>query len=446
MFKNSYINTRGYVIYKKYLTEEQLDKLKKVLTIKPFISNDFTKKDFKIKNYLENKFKIYIPKHFGISKFGLPEINKLNEGEDINVEFEGNLRQDQLIYVNKILFLCNDPKERGGILCLKTGQGKTVIGIYLLCKLAKKALIVVHKSFLIEQWKERISQFAPTARIGLIKAQTIDIENKDFVIASLQSLALKEYDPEIFKDFSSVIFDESHHLSAEKFKQALHKTTFKYMIGLSATPNRKDGLTKVFTQHIGTIIKQQESQIIKNNVIRPIFKTDNKLYNREFYLYNGSLNLSKMINNVCENEERTKFVVEKMLDLLNKESKRKVLLLSDRKEHLKKIKELLDDNNIENGFYHGGLKQDILDESIKKQVILGTYSFCSEGFDVKDLDTLVLASPKSDIVQICGRITRKLEYDFTPTIIDIIDDFSLFSKLADKRLIFYNKNKFNLIV
>ena len=97
------------------------------------------------------------------------------------------------------------------------GYGKTVIGLYLASKLGVKTLVVVHKEFLVNQWKERIKQFLPYARIGKIQGSKIFVEGYDIVIGMLQSISMKEYPESTFKDFGFVIYDECHHLGAETF-------------------------------------------------------------------------------------------------------------------------------------------------------------------------------------------------------------------------------------
>jgi hypothetical protein len=146
----------------------------------------------------------------------------------------------------------------------------TVMGLNIICQIKKKTIIVCHKGFLINQWKERIEQFIPTARIGIIKAKVIDVEDKDIVIASLQSLAMKEYDKKIFEDFGMSVFDEVHHLSAEVFCRALSKVTTRVMLGLSATLNRADGLRKVFEWYIGTPVIETKKRSDSDMIIKMI--------------------------------------------------------------------------------------------------------------------------------------------------------------------------------
>jgi len=324
----------------------------------------------------------------------------------------------------------------------------TVLGLYAIHSLKKKSMIIVHKDFLLSQWKERIEQFLPSARVGLIKAKTLDVVDKDIIIASLQSLSMKDYDPSIFSDIGFVIIDEVHRTGTEVFSSALHKINFKYALGLSATVQRKDGMTKVFKWFIGDVIYNKKRTA--DNVIAAVCQYYNKDtdYCKEEMIFNGKLNLSKMINNVCDYLPRSEFIVRLIVKAI-RESKmtRKVLVLSDRKAHLATIKALLDkisNETITSGFYIGGMKPLALKESESKQVILATFSFASEGFDAKNLDTLVLASPKTDIEQSVGRILREKESDRKniPVIFDVMDMFSVFERQGEKRKKYYKKLKY----
>lgn len=326
----------------------------------------------------------------------------------------------------------------------------TVMAIYLMCQVKKKALVVVHKDFLLQQWKERIEQFCPTARIGLIKAKTVDTEDKDIVIASLQSLSMKKYEPDTFSDFGFVIADECHHTSAEVFSRALRKVNFKYSLGLSATVKRKDGLSKVFMWYLGGILysnvknKGQKDEV---DVQLHYYYDPYPDYSKEVYMMGNKLNISKMINNICEYSERQKYIVDCVKEILAKEPERKIIILSDRRAHLENVGKLLAREGIENGNYFGGMKPNELKVSESKQVLLGTFCMVSEGFDCKSLDTLILASPKSDVTQSCGRILREeaAKRRHVPLIVDIIDQFSIFERQGKKRLTYYKSQKYNLI-
>lgn len=441
------LSSRGYSILKSEHADDVLNKIKKELTVVPYISPDFAmNKPQPFKLYFESQSKLYIPKFYGISKFGPPSINKLLDFQTISVPFHGQLREEQIKPANMLLNACLNPSKKGGILNLFCGGGKTTISLYIVSLLKTKTLIIVHKDFLLNQWKERISEFLPTANVGLIKAKTIDVNGKDIVLASLKSLSMKEYDNEIFKGFGLSIFDEVHHTSAEVFSQALKKITFEYSIGLSATVKRKDGLSKVFMWFLGTIEYKSCKRKDTVKVICKNYYDPNPLYSKEYMIHGNKLNIAKMIGCICEYFPRTEFLTSILQQVLIQEPLRKVLVLSDRRNHLKTLYEYFTQLKIDCGMYVGGMNQKDLVESEKKQVILATFAIASEGYDQKGLDTLILASPKTDITQSVGRILRDKEQDrqHVPLIIDIIDNFSIFQRQAEKRVKWYRSNAYEV--
>ena len=145
-------------------------------------------------------------------------------------------------------------EKGGGILSLPCGFGKTICGLYFISKIAKKTLIIVHKEFLMNQWIERINFALPDAKIGIIQGNKCEIEGNDIIIGMLQSLALKDFPNDTFDDIGHVIIDECHRIPSKIFMRTLFKINCNYMLGLSATPNRKDGCTKILKWFIGDII------------------------------------------------------------------------------------------------------------------------------------------------------------------------------------------------
>jgi hypothetical protein len=253
------LSQRGYAILKEG-NQEWVDYFIDFLTVTPKINPDApgaqNVKSFPV--YRENSKKLYIPRALGFELFGAPTENTLHQGINCadRLKFQGSLRPEQMKPVNAFLEAVADPRKQGGIISLACGGGKTVCALYAICALGGKALIICHKEFLLNQWKERIAQFIPTARVGLIKAQTLRTADCDIVLASLQSVSMKDYDPKIFEDFKCVAIDEVHHVSAEVFVQALPKVTAPIFLGLSATLNRKDGLRKVFEWFIGKVVNE----------------------------------------------------------------------------------------------------------------------------------------------------------------------------------------------
>jgi superfamily II DNA or RNA helicase len=443
---------RGYGIVKDSENKEIIDKLKNDLYVKlSCIMNmgpaKSEPKGFKV--YIESSKKLYIPKHYGLQHFGLPQTTSISEGEDMHkdVEFKGSLRENQMKPVNTYLEYAKDPKHMGGILQLPPGWGKTVMALYLACFLNKKTIVVVHKDFLLKQWQERIEQYVPNARIGIIKQSKMITENCDIILASLQTLCLRDFRDDTI---GMVIIDECHHMGAQVFSQAFHKLNVKYSLGLSATVNRVDGLTKVFKWFLGDVVfkakrPKDEQKGLQVRVINYI--NSDQGYCFEHTLYNGKPNIAKMLNNICSYLPRTDVIVQEIANILKKDTNRNVLVLSDRRGHLEDILESLCNHGFsksELGYYVGGMKNEDLLESETKQIILGTYNMVSEGFDLPKLDTLIMASPKSNVEQSVGRIQRKLitDREYAPLVIDIVDGFSVFKNQAKKRCAFYKKSGF----
>ena len=440
------LSNRGFAIIKIEYGFRDINRTKKELTVLPYINDSYGGKAKSFPIYLESDKKLYLPKHYGFENFGDPDkIKNLSDGLDINLEFKGSLRDKQLPAVNNFLKSCEKgnytSKSNGGIISLPCGYGKTIIALYIISKLKKKTLIIVHKEFLINQWIERIKEFLPDTRIGIIQASKIDIKNKDIVIGMLQSISMKEYESNTFNDFGFTIIDEVHHVAAEVFSRALPKINSKYSLGLSATPKRKDGLSKVFHWFLGPMIyeiKKRDDYPVDVNIL--MYNSNDTTYNRNELTSYGKICMPRMINNITEYSRRIEvsiLIVKKLL-LLNK----KILILSDRRNHLTTIYELIKNNITESvGFYVGGMKQKELKLSESKQILLGTYTMSSEGMDIPDLDAVIFASPKSDIIQSLGRILRKKHIN-SPIVWDIVDNFSPFINQYNKRRAYYRKMKY----
>ena len=218
------------------------------------------------------------------------------------------------------------------------------------------------------------------------------------------------------------------------------------MLGLSATPNRKDGLTKVLKWFIGDVIFQRVGKSALNSeLIRYVYCCKDEVYSKELTGYYGKLNSAGMINNIASFMPRTNFIVEKIVECI-RVNNRQVLILSDRKEQLRDIERAMAEKGIEIGYYIGGMKQSALELSTKKLAILATYQMAAEGLDIATIDTIVLATPKTDIEQAVGRIRPKPgDSDRnTPLVIDIVDEFSIFENQAFKRLAFYKKKNYEI--
>ena len=439
--KLSKLTVNGYTITKSNHTTKEIKEIKDELNVKPFTFNKNQNKDSGFMVYLESPKKLYLPRFYGLKRFGVPSINKITPGDKINLKFKGDLREEQKPIEE--LYLKSAREKGGGIISIKCGGGKTVLALHILMVLGVKALVIVHKDFLMTQWRDRITEFLPGARIGKIQQNTIDIEDKDVVLAMVQSLSMKEYPEGTFDSFGLAIFDECHHLGAEVFSKSMQKVASTYMLGLSATPKRKDGLSKVFEWYMGDIVylqKKKNEDYAEVQLIDCNFNDVN--YEKEELNFRKEPCMPRMINNICEYLPRTELIVE--LVKKHKNEGRNILVLSDRRGHLELIYKLLD--GYSRGYYVGGMKPADLRESQEKDILLATFSMAAEGMDIPKLDSVILASPKSDVEQSVGRVFRKKACDreFHPLIIDLQDNFSMFKKQCDKRLKLYRQMSFTI--
>lgn len=433
------LNKKGYGLLKTNFKDFELQKARRECTVVPFVVSDYNKPEpFEI--YRESKKYLYLPKFYGLSRYGPPDKINIDDGESVNIKFNGKIRENQETP-------CMEAKAQlnscgGGVLCLPCGFGKTVLAINLICWLGKKALVIVNKEFLLNQWKERIEQFCD-AKVGIIQQNKVDVEGKDIVLGMLHSVAMKDYDPSIFSKFGTVVVDEVHHIAARVFSNALPKIASKFMIGLSATPNRKDGLSKVFEWFIGDVflqIKRKSHTVLINKIT---LNLKDEEYSKEVTNFRNKVNLPKMITNLTEYNERNKVIVKVIKHLVK--NQRHILLLSDRREHLALIENYISKNEVCSvGYYVGGMKAQSLKESEEKQLILGTFMMAAEAMDIPDLDTLILASPKGDIEQAVGRILRKIKDNISPLVVDIVDPFSSFFNQSIRRTRFYKKHNYKI--
>jgi superfamily II DNA or RNA helicase len=202
---STYLGEKGYSIFKECLSVEEQHYIRNELIMKPFIpKSPIQPTPFPI--YLESPLKLYMPRYFGIDTYGEPDRILIQPGNNISLSFEGELRPYQTAIVDK--YIKHVGKCGGGLLDVDPGKGKTVMALNIVAQLGKCTLVIVHKSFLLNQWIERIEQFLPGARVGRIQGQIIDTENKDIVIGMLQSLSMKEYPKNTFRHFGLAIYDE----------------------------------------------------------------------------------------------------------------------------------------------------------------------------------------------------------------------------------------------
>lgn len=433
------ISAAGYEVPISGMSRKRLREIQGELTVRPEVTVEYAKpKPFKI--FRTTTDKLIVPRAWGIDTFGAAPYSG-RRGKSIDVAMAPDFKLDSKRHQPEAVQAILDRLQgecAGGLLSLHTGAGKTVIATYLIAQLRLKTLILVHKTFLVNQWQERLQTFIPGVRIGRIQGQLCDADC-DVCIATIQSVAQKDYDT-AFDDFGLLFIDECHVICTRVFSKALEKAQMRYMIGLSATVNRKDKLERVIQYHLGDVIFNAERKHMTAavNLIYSDVSNVREITNKK----TQKVDRVAMVTELVQDAKRTALITDEIVRCAK--NGRKTLILSERRQHLSDIQEVLAARGITDcGMYIGGMNQAQLDESAECQIILGSYSMASTGLDIKDMSCLVLASPLTDITQACGRILRN-ETTHSKLIIDIVDRVSVFIGQMRRRVSLYHKQGFSV--
>ena len=373
-------------------------------------------------------------------------------GIETDYNFNGKLNKKQERVMKELL------KNDTGVLCATTGFGKTVVSAKIISELKTNTLIIVNRNNLLEQWKEKLSYFLDINKkeIGQIGASK-ENPNGKLDVASFQSLFKKDNLEELIKVYGLVIIDECHHAAAYSFEKVLKAVRSKYVYGLTATPTRKDGWHKIIYMQCGDIRVRVSNRELKQNkemeheVI--VKKTNYKYIPTE---EKDKIQISEILNDMCHNTFRNSIIIEDIKKSI--EEGRIPIVLTERVEHLKILKESLEKLEIPIIIYKGkmGKKktkeiQEIIkeaDEKNRSRIILATSSSIGEGFDDSRLDTLFLTMPvswKGRIIQYVGRLHREHEGKEKVIVYDYLDNMKVLEKMYNRRLKGYKIARYEII-
>lgn len=574
--------------YKIPYTDKEFKRIKNDLVVKPFIiaEYDYGNKPFPV--YRKNDTHIYMPKYYGIEKYGIPQTFNERLGNNIKLKFKGKLHDYQQDIMNEVKDIIYS--KDSCVLSIPPGGGKTICALWMISQLGKKTLILVHKEFLLNQWIERIEQFLPEARIGIIQQNKVDIEDKDIVIGMIQSIVSRKYPREIFDSFALTTVDECfpysqlivtedgpqkigyiyrmweknekipkvlsfnketnileykkityawkkindellkinygqgsiectynhkiltpngyveaknldigdlikcslqekeigtvkiksiekiknkgrfyngkvydievednhnfvlstgiknkygpivhncHRICSRSFSQALFHVGTKYSLGLSATPHRKDGLSKLLNWFLGDIVTPDS----KCKDLKPIIKIIKAKYDKQpeiTYNMRGKVNIATLITTISMDPIRNQLILDEITQALK--DNRKILVMTERRVQCEQLEYLITKQGISMsvGIYIGGMTNEALEETNTRDIIISTYAMTAEGYDNKKIDTLIMATPRSEIEQILGRCMRQKNKN-DPLVIDIVDNLEGLGGQAIKRERYYRK-------
>ena len=421
------------------LIEEELSAHIRKLTFVP--TDGFSKVSAPFRAFIRTKTHLMVPRFYGLSTWGAPLEDHTCLGEQIvDCKFSGTLTdvQDKCVSATISRFQNQLSFPKGGMIVLPCGYGKTVYALKMVEILRLRTLVIVHKAFLVEQWQQRAAEFLSNVTLGTIR-QNVTSVDADIVIGMVQSIALRDYDPSLFSQFGLVILDEAHHMCAPVFSRALQKIPSKYLLALSATPDRKDGMNDLLKWSMGDVLfrVRREHEVVK--VSTCIY--DNVIKRKELLSKDGRPNIALMINTLIRDQRRNELITQHVHRYA--QIGRKIIVLSDRIAQLEIIEEKLQElGNRSISLYIG--KTTAMERCIaeEKQILLSTYSMSREALDIKTLDTLVMATPIGCVEQVIGRILRKHPDKKTPLVLDVVDPYSIFDTMRWKRRRFYSQQQY----
>ncbi|MDP2831079.1 MAG: DEAD/DEAH box helicase family protein [Candidatus Omnitrophota bacterium] len=350
--------------------------------------------------------------------------------------FHGKLTKEQKSAAKKIL------SSEIGVLSAPPGTGKTILAIYAIAKRKTNTLILVHRKPLMEQWRKQLSDFLglDVQKIGQIGGGK-DKATGVLDVAMIQSLGDKGSVDDRVADYGFVIVDECHHVSAVSFERVMTEAKAKFVLGLTATPYRRDGQQPIIHMQCGPIIhqikNQEVNQVFSECFVMPRITSFDCEWNERSNIYEL---WPKLVADVKRNEMIVNDVKKAVAE------GRFPLILTERKEHLAILEEMLKPHIKNLSVLYGGIgikeRRKVFDKLNSSddapKALLATGAYIGEGFDDPRLDTFFIAMPiafKGKVIQYAGRLHRKHHTKTDIRIYDYVDQIvSVLAALYKKRL------------
>jgi superfamily II DNA or RNA helicase len=334
----------------------------------------------------------------------------------INSVFEGKLYEEQEDIKKECITNLN--KTGSTLIAARTGFGKSALAINIAVSIKLKTLIIVNRVVLTTQWKESILSFSPKSKVQILGSKKVSIDDDvDFYIINAINIIKRKQ--EEYSKIGTIICDEIHLILADKLSKCMTYLCPRYMIGLSATPYRNDGLDVLFDLYFGKnkivrkLYRKHDVYVVNTNIKPKVEKT-----------IDGKINWNSIIDSLSTNIDRNKII----LDLVNYFPSKVLLIVTKRVEQAEYLYQKLKENG-ESVDYLIGSKQEF---DNKCRILIGTIQKVGVGFDFKQLDGLILAiDVESYFIQILGRIFRRR--DNVPFVFDLVDDNPILKKHFETR-------------
>lgn len=399
-----------------------IDTLKRLFTIRPRFADGVP-----VELWQETPSFFGVPRYYkDIGREAGRVIDQTSSGHKIAMKMTSAPREGQVAMLERAVQSIA-LGTTGLLLSAKTGTGKTYCGLYLLAHLGVTALVVVPRDALVQQWKDRILEHTNLTEedIGIAQQDKCDFVGKKIVIGMVHSLAKDKYPREFKEYFGAIVYDEAHVLGAQTFSETVGMFPAKYRIGMSATLRRADGMEDVFKLSIGekTFDMGVDTAVTPTVIMRP-YKTQSPPHPYLDKIKDAKQRRGIIISALSKDFRRTALMAV-YIDKFVK-SGRRTLVLSDRKEQIKTLRDVLTGRfrmaPRDVGVFVQETKQMERERVLAHcPVILATYGVMSMGIDVPDLRALVYGTPLSDVEQALGRILRMCAGTKDPVVLDIQD-------------------------
>ena len=430
-----------------WVAEEEIapytEKFKEQLTFRPKFSE---LKAVPVYRHVDGKYGI--PRHYPARYESVIDNRSIGTMKMRHIEFTGELRDHQLPVLMQFYDKIGD-EINDLILRADTGAGKTVMLLKMFTELQVPTLVIVPKTDLMNQWRDRIMEFTDIRKdeIGHIQQNVCDYYGAPIAVGMLHSLCKDKYSSAFKRYWGLVIFDELHKLGAFHFSKVGGMFPARYRLGATATLRRADGLAKVFYAHLG------EEEIAPRESVQPVPRVIKVSYKKlsgkiPHWCKSKIQRRGSLLSLLSKNQDRNDWVAHYAKELYD--SGRQTLIIGERKTQLFSIKSILslkyNVSKADMGIYIGETKQRERERIAEHcKIILATTSMLSLGTDIPTLRGLVFATPLSDVEQVVGRICRINDSELMPTIVDIVDvSHRECLNWAGARNGFYYRSKFEI--
>ena len=392
----------------------------------------------------EDEGGVWVPRMYALQRFtGMKDERGL--GETLSTQVTNvvlSTTPPQVQAMDVVLSVLQSEKGAAQ-LKLPCGFGKTVCGIWAIAQLGRKALVLVSDRGLKQQWLDRFATHAPLLKVGVVQGKKAEFKENDVCIGMVQSLFKpNKYSAALYEAFGTIVVDEHHLMAAREFSKVVPLFAARHILALSATPERDDGCTAALDWLFGPIAfeckRAWEHVDVKSIQYTKGDRTDIT------FPWNQELNYNAMLERLTLDPVRNAMIVD---ETLTRREGRHVIVLTARREHILELQRLFVAKGLSVGIYHGDLRDEESQVCLrtKYDVFISIMQMGKQALDKPELSMLVLATPiVNKYEQAVGRILRPYPAKPVPTVLDVVDPFSVFQGMARKRAKFYTAESYHV--